>query len=121
MPEILLFLSTDAWIMDVLNYVGSGKTTFLHRLVCHTQASNIWGYVMNLDPAVMTLPYGANIDIRDTVRYKDVMKQFNLGPNGGILTSLNLFATKFDEVRYQWMFHFLMSQKLLLASGLDAM
>ncbi|KAJ0881390.1 putative GPN-loop GTPase, P-loop containing nucleoside triphosphate hydrolase [Helianthus annuus] len=46
----------------------------------------------------MTLPFGANIDIRDTVRYKEVMKQFNLGPNGGILTSLNLFATKFDDV-----------------------
>ncbi|KAM0977613.1 hypothetical protein ACFX2C_013684 [Malus domestica] len=70
----------------------------MHRLVSHTHESNIRGYVMNLDPAVMTLPFGANIDIRDTVRYKEVMKQFNLGPNGGILTSLNLFATKFDEV-----------------------
>jgi GTPase SAR1 family protein len=54
--------------------------------------------VVNLDPAVMSLPFGANIDIRDTVKYKEVMKQYNLGPNGGILTSLNLFATKFDEV-----------------------
>ena len=62
------------------------------------QASNKRGYVVNLDPAVMTLPFGANIDIRDTVRYKDVMKEYGLGPNGGILTSLNLFATKFDEV-----------------------
>ncbi|KAF4363378.1 hypothetical protein G4B88_002125 [Cannabis sativa] len=78
--------------------VGSGKTTFLNRLVYHTHVSNYRGYVINLDPAVMTLPFGANIDIRDTVRYKEVMKQFNLGPNGGILTSLNLFATKFDEV-----------------------
>ncbi|XWS39238.1 hypothetical protein CRYUN_Cryun18bG0033500 [Craigia yunnanensis] len=85
-------------IIIVVGMAGSGKTTFLHRLVCHTQASNIRGYVMNLDPAVMTLPFGANIDIRDTVKYKEVMKQFNLGPNGGILTSLNLFATKFDEV-----------------------
>ncbi|RAL50441.1 unnamed protein product [Cuscuta campestris] len=85
-------------IIIVVGMAGSGKTTFLHRLVCHTMASNIRGYVMNLDPAVMTLPFGANIDIRDTVRYKEVMKQFNLGPNGGILTSLNLFATKFDEV-----------------------
>lgn len=65
-------------------------------------ASNIRGYVMNLDPAIMTLPFGANIDIRDTVRYKEVMKQFNLGPNGGILTSLNLFSTKFDEVNFVW-------------------
>lgn len=81
------------------NCLGSGKTTFLHRLVCHSHASNIRGYVINLDPAVMTLPVGANIDIRDTVKYKEVMKEFNLGPNGGILTSLNLFATKFDEVK----------------------
>ncbi|XP_042492393.1 GPN-loop GTPase QQT2 [Macadamia integrifolia] len=85
-------------IIIVVGMAGSGKTTFLHRLVCHTQASNMRGYVINLDPAVMTLPFGANIDIRDTVRYKEVMKQYNLGPNGGILTSLNLFSTKFDEV-----------------------
>ncbi|RWR73797.1 GPN-loop GTPase 1 [Cinnamomum micranthum f. kanehirae] len=85
-------------IIIVVGMAGIGKTTFLHRLVCHTQASNIRGYVLNLDPAVMTLPFGANIDIRDTVRYKEVMKEFNLGPNGGILTSLNLFSTKFDEV-----------------------
>ncbi|KAF5939710.1 hypothetical protein HYC85_023969 [Camellia sinensis] len=62
------------------------------------QASNIRGYVMNLDPAVMSLPFSANIDTRDTIKYKEVMKQFNLGPNGGILTSLNLFSTKFYEV-----------------------
>lgn len=29
---------------------------------------------------------------------KEVMKQHNLGPNGAIMTSLNLFATKFDQV-----------------------
>lgn len=26
------------------------------------------------------------------------MKQYKLGPNGGIVTSLNLFATRFDQV-----------------------
>jgi hypothetical protein len=36
----------------------------------------------------MTLPFGANIDIRDTVRYRDLMKEYGLGPNGGILISL---------------------------------
>ncbi|GAB2218868.1 hypothetical protein Drorol1_Dr00002100 [Drosera rotundifolia] len=85
-------------IIIVIGMAGSGKTTFLHRLVCHSQESKLRGYVINLDPAVLSLPFGANIDIRDTVKYKEVMKQFNLGPNGGILTSLNLFATKFDEV-----------------------
>lgn len=38
------------------------------------------------------------IDIRDTVNYKEVMKQYSLGPNGGIVTSLNLFCTKFPDV-----------------------
>jgi GPN-loop GTPase len=72
----------------------------MHRLACDMQATNKRGYVINLDPAVMMLPFGANIDIRDTVRYKEVMKEYGLGPNGGILTSLNLFATKFDEVLF---------------------
>eukprot|EP00252_Welwitschia_mirabilis_P018408 TRINITY_DN40913_c0_g1_i1.p1 TRINITY_DN40913_c0_g1~~TRINITY_DN40913_c0_g1_i1.p1 ORF type:complete len:371 (+),score=77.22 TRINITY_DN40913_c0_g1_i1:213-1325(+) len=85
-------------IIIVIGMAGSGKTTLMHRLVAHTRITGSRGYVINLDPAVMTLPFGANIDIRDTVNYKQVMKEFNLGPNGGILTSLNLFATKFDEI-----------------------
>ncbi|KNC76545.1 GPN-loop GTPase 1 [Sphaeroforma arctica JP610] len=55
-------------------------------------------YVINLDPAVKNLGYAPNIDIRDTINYKEVMKQYQLGPNGGILTSLNLFATRFEKV-----------------------
>jgi hypothetical protein len=51
-----------------------------------------------LDPAVLELPFESNIDIRDTVDYKGVMKDYHLGPNGAILTSLNLFTTKFDQV-----------------------
>lgn len=108
---------------------GSGKTTFLQRLNAHMHQHSMNGYIINLDPAVLNVPYSANVDIRDTVRtgvvmglhllsmqtiprilliiytlkftqvnYKNVMKQYELGPNGGILTSLNLFATRFDQV-----------------------
>ena len=55
-------------------------------------------YVVNLDPAVTHSPFESNIDIRDSVNYKEVMKQYKLGPNGGILPSLNLFATKVDQI-----------------------
>lgn len=55
-------------------------------------------YSINLDPAVRNLAYEPDIDVRQTVDYKGVMKQYQLGPNGGILTALNLFATKFDQV-----------------------
>lgn len=55
-------------------------------------------YTINLDPACLEVPYPCNIDIRDTVNYKEVMKQYSLGPNGAIITSLNLFSTKFEQV-----------------------
>lgn len=70
----------------------------LQRLNAHLHAQKQPPYVLNLDPAVLHLPFTANIDIRDTVDYKQVMKQYGLGPNGGIMTALNLFTTKFDQV-----------------------
>ncbi|TAQ83473.1 hypothetical protein B7494_g8199 [Chlorociboria aeruginascens] len=77
---------------------GSGKTTFMQRAVKYLHNENEPPYVINLDPAVLNVPFDCNIDIRDSVNYKEVMKSYNLGPNGGILTSLNLFATKIDQV-----------------------
>ncbi|KAK0871662.1 hypothetical protein LTS02_001726 [Friedmanniomyces endolithicus] len=84
---------------------GSGKTTFMQRINAHLHEKHQQSptttappYVLNLDPAVRSVPFDSNIDIRDSVNYKEVMKQYNLGPNGGILTSLNLFSTKIDQV-----------------------
>jgi hypothetical protein len=84
---------------------GSGKTTFMQRINSHLHTAHTESpktvappYVINLDPAVRSVPFESNIDIRDSVNYKEVMKQYNLGPNGAILTSLNLFSTKIDQV-----------------------
>lgn len=77
---------------------GSGKTTLMQRLNAHLHEQRTPYYMVNLDPAVLETPFGAHVDIRDTVNYREVMKQYNLGPNGGILTSLNLFATRFEQV-----------------------
>ena len=90
-------VSTPTCII-VLGMAGSGKTTFVQRLTSDLYQGTVSPYVVNLDPACREVPYPANIDIRDTVNYKEVMKQYQLGPNGAIVTSLNLFATKFDQV-----------------------
>ena len=99
----------------VVGMAGSGKTTLmtaLQRSLAVPDEGNDEGedqnqdeknglpvgYCVNLDPATRLVPFGASIDIRDTVDYKEVMKQHKLGPNGAIMTSLNLFATKFDQV-----------------------
>ena len=82
----------------VLGMAGSGKTTLVQRLASDLHAAGTPPYLVNLDPACREVPYPANVDVRDTVNYKEVMKQYGLGPNGAIVTSLNLFATKFDQV-----------------------
>jgi GTPase SAR1 family protein len=60
---------------------GSGKTTLMQRLNAHLHSAGSPPYVVNLDPAVSHMPYTANIDIRDTVDYKEVMQQ--CGPPAG--------------------------------------
>lgn len=70
----------------------------MQRINAHLHGQKEPPYVINLDPAVLNVPFESNIDIRDSVNYREVMKQYNLGPNGGILTSLNLFATKVDQI-----------------------
>jgi hypothetical protein len=85
-------------VVLVIGMAGVGKTTLMHRINLYMNEKGIRGYYVNLDPAVRNVPFSANIDIRDTINYKEVMKQYGLGPNGAILTSLNLFATRFDQV-----------------------
>ncbi|KZT41850.1 XPA-binding protein 1 [Sistotremastrum suecicum HHB10207 ss-3] len=92
--------SQEAICIITIGMAGSGKTTFVQRInsYLHSQTPPSPPYILNLDPAVSHLPFDANIDIRDTIDYKQVMKQYHLGPNGGILTALNLFTTKFEQV-----------------------
>ncbi|CAD5207779.1 unnamed protein product [Bursaphelenchus okinawaensis] len=82
----------------VLGMAGSGKSSFVQRLTAFLHARNSFPYVVNLDPAVNQVHYPANIDIRDTVDYKAIMKEYGLGPNGAIMTCLNLICTKFNQV-----------------------
>ncbi|KAL1454045.1 hypothetical protein WDU94_010338 [Cyamophila willieti] len=82
----------------VLGMAGSGKTSFVKKFSSHLYNVKDTPYVINLDPACKDVPYMVNIDIRNTVNYKEVMKQYKLGPNGAIVTSLNLFSTKFSQL-----------------------
>ena len=81
-----------------IGMAGTGKTKLVQRINSYLLSKEKTPYIVNLDPAALELPYPANIDIRDSLRYKSVMEEYGLGPNGAIITSLNLFSTKFDQV-----------------------
>lgn len=97
-PELPSMSRDGPMVVLVIGMAGAGKSTLMHRINLHVNETKKRSYFINLDPAVNSVPYAANIDIRDTVNYKEVMSQYGLGPNGGILTSLNLFSTRFDQV-----------------------
>jgi GTPase SAR1 family protein len=82
----------------ILGMAGSGKTTFVQRLEEELANKDKESYIINLDPAVMDTLYEPNLDIKDTIKYKEIMTSNNLGPNGAILTCLNLFSTNIDKV-----------------------
>lgn len=82
----------------ILGMAGSGKSSLCSKLVSHLFGKNTPPYVINCDPACLNVDYLCNVDIRDTIHYKNVMQKYGLGPNGSIITSLNLFVTNFDQV-----------------------
>lgn len=91
----------------VLGMAGSGKTTFCHRLYSWLSEKNFsldkesglneLVYGANLDPAVVNAKMPLSYDIRDHLSIEEVMHQKKLGPNGAILTILNMFSLHIDK------------------------
>jgi GTPase SAR1 family protein len=82
----------------ILGMAGSGKTTFVKKFEEVLVDKDKETYVINMDPAVKDTLYEPNMDIRDTINYKEVMTNHSLGPNGAIMTCLNLFATSIHKI-----------------------
>jgi len=97
-PDVGNVPKDKAPVILVLGMAGSGKSSFVQALTAHLHKSKNFPYVINLDPAVRKVIFPANIDIRDTVDYKKVMKDYQLGPNGAIMTCLNLCCTRLQEM-----------------------
>ncbi len=57
-------------VLLVIGMAGSGKTSLIHRIQTHIEENDTEGYILNLDPAVLKVPYEPNVDIRDTVRLR---------------------------------------------------
>mmetsp|Transcript_10524 Transcript_10524/g.31415 ORF Transcript_10524/g.31415 Transcript_10524/m.31415 type:complete len:331 (+) Transcript_10524:222-1214(+) len=92
------FRSSGPVVTLLIGMAGSGKTTLFHRLHYDATEKGRRCYFINLDPAVLEVPIEPQIDIRDTIDYKGIMREYRLGPNGAIVTALNLFATQFADV-----------------------
>jgi hypothetical protein len=77
---------------------GSGKSTYCYGKYQFFNAIDRPIAVVNLDPANETIPYPCAINISDLVTLQDVMDEYSLGPNGGMLYSM-----EYLEANYDWL------------------
>ena len=54
---------------------------------------------LNLDPGVKTISYAPDIDIRDFIVLEEVMEEYGLGPNGGMILASDLMVNFLDDIK----------------------
>ncbi|KAF7697477.1 GPN-loop GTPase 1 [Cucumispora dikerogammari] len=93
-------------IFLILGLAGSGKTTFFQRLSSWLTPKKVTlkpnglpktQFTINLDTASI-LELVCDYDIRDYINYHETLAKHQLGPNGGILTCLNIHSLSFLDV-----------------------
>jgi len=80
----------------ILGPPGSGKTTYCNGMSMFIEAIGRECAIVNLDFANDVLPYQATIDVRDLISLENVMEEFSLGPNGGIVFCMEYLLENID-------------------------
>lgn len=91
----------------LFNYIigpaGSGKSTLVAQLKDYISMrdSEITVIAINLDPGALDLKFNADIDIRDYITLDEVMRKYNLGPNGGMILASDLMINYIEDLKYE--------------------
>lgn len=90
-------------IAVILGTAGSGKSYLTGALSNYIQDRGEDVLQMNLDPGVKesTLPYEPDINVRKYVKTEEVIESYQLGPNGALVTSVDLIANHLGKLKSQ--------------------
>jgi len=77
---------------------GSGKSTLVAAYKEWCDANGVDSIVINMDPGADTIPYDAEIDIREWISLDQVMRDYNLGPNGAQIVAADLMAVHINKM-----------------------
>lgn len=80
----------------VIGPPGSGKTTYCNAMAQLLNGLGRKTSLINIDPANELVPYDADVDISELIQLDDVMTNFKLGPNGGLLYCMEYLEKNFD-------------------------
>ncbi|CAE6441029.1 unnamed protein product [Rhizoctonia solani] len=85
----------------IIGSPGSGKSTYAFGKQQLLTALQRPIAVVNLDPANDHVPYKCGIDIASLISLQDVMDEYGLGPNGGMLYCIEYLDANFDWLEEQ--------------------
>ncbi len=78
---------------------GSGKTTLVNEFKLWMDRQGYQAVIVNLDPGAESLPYEADVDIRDWISLSGVMEEHGLGPNGAQIACADMIAMNAPEIK----------------------
>jgi len=81
----------------VIGPAGSGKSTYCSSLYDHCQTVGRSIHIVNLDPAAEHFNYPVDMDIRELISLDDVMEDFGMGPNGGLIYCMEHLEDSLDD------------------------
>jgi GTPase SAR1 family protein len=53
---------------------------------------------VNLDPGAKSLPYSANVDVREYIKVEELMEEYGLGPNGGLMLAHDMMSSIVEKL-----------------------
>ena len=78
---------------------GSGKSTLTSAFAGWMESQGNDAITVNLDPGIENAPYVPDVDIRDWVKLRDIMKEHGVGPNGAQIIAADMLALNINEMK----------------------
>jgi GTPase SAR1 family protein len=86
------------FLIFVLGTAGSGKSELTGAFTRWMEMQGEDAMAINLDPGAITIPYSANVDVRDYIKVEALMEEYGLGPNGGLMLASELMLEIVEQL-----------------------
>jgi len=86
------------FLIFILGTAGSGKSELTHVFTRWLEMQGENALAVNLDPGAITIPYSANVDVRDYIKVEALMEEYGLGPNGGLMLASEFMVELIDQL-----------------------
>ena len=77
---------------------GAGKSTLVATFQRWMDEAGYRAIAVNLDPGAEVLAYEADVDVREWTVLRQIMEEFNLGPNGAQVVAADMMALQSQDI-----------------------